>query len=59
MTARKAFVARMEEGAKQADAIGRCKSDSGKAEQAAWKRVLREPTATPATKRTQRFAWGV
>src|SRR5215813_602598 len=44
----------MEEGAKKAGAIGRCKSDPGKAEQAAWKRVLREPTATPATKRTQR-----
>jgi hypothetical protein len=43
----------MEEGAKQAGAIGRCKSDLGKAEQAARKRVLREPTATAATKRTQ------
>jgi len=26
-----------------------------KAEQAAWKRVLHEPTVTPATKRTQRL----
>jgi hypothetical protein len=47
------LVARMEEGAKQAGAIGRWKSDPGKAEQATWKQVLREPTVTPATKRTQ------
>jgi hypothetical protein len=44
-----------DEGAKQAGAIGRWKSDPGKAEQAAWKRVLREPTVTAATKRTQRL----
>jgi hypothetical protein len=29
--------------------------DPSNAQQAAWKRVLREPTATPATKRTQRL----
>jgi len=37
----------------EAGAISRCKSDPGKAQPATWKRVLREPTATPATKRTQ------
>jgi two-component sensor histidine kinase len=37
----------------EAGAISRWKSGSGKAQQATWKRVLREPTATPAAKRTQ------
>jgi len=47
------FVARIEEGVSQADAVSRCKSDPGKAERAAWKRVLREAAAMPNTKRTQ------
>jgi len=38
----------------KAGAISRCKSGSGKAQQAAWKRVLREAAVTPNTKRTQR-----
>jgi len=37
----------------EAGAISRWKSGPGKVQQAAWKRVLREPTATPATKRTR------
>ena len=44
-----------DEGASEAGAISRCKSDPGKAERAAWKRVLREPAVTTATKRTQRL----
>ena len=39
----------------KAGAISRCKSGPGKAEQAAWKRVLREAAVTPNTKRTQRL----
>jgi hypothetical protein len=42
-----------DEGVSRADAISRCKSDPGKAEQAAWRRVLREAAAMPNTKRTQ------
>src|SRR3984893_7788776 len=53
------FVATVEggqrEGASEAGAIGRCKSGPGKAQQAAWKRVLREAAAMPNTKRTQRL----
>ena len=45
---------RMNEGARQAGVISRCKSGPGKAQQAAWKRVLREAAVTPNTKRTQR-----
>ena len=45
----------MREGASKAGAISRCKSGPGKAQQAAWKRVLREAAATPNTKRTQRL----
>ena len=44
----------MKEGAKKAGAFSRCKSGPGKAERAAWKRVLREAAVTPNTKRTQR-----
>ena len=33
----------------------RCKTGPGKAELAAWKRVLREAAATPNTKHTQRL----
>ena len=43
------------EGASEAGAISRCKSGPGKAQQAAWKRVLREAAAMPNTKRTQRL----
>ena len=39
----------------KAGAISRCKSDPGKAEQAAWKRVLREAAVRSNTKRTQRL----
>ena len=39
----------------KAGAISRCKSGPGKAQQAAWKRVLREAAAMPNTKRTQRL----
>jgi hypothetical protein len=46
-------VARMSEGVSKADAVSRCKSDPGKAEQAAWRRVLREAATMPNTKRTQ------
>jgi len=49
------LVARMSEGASEAGAIRRCKSDPGKAERAAWKRVLREAAVMPNTKRTQRL----
>ena len=45
----------MSEGASEAGAISRCKSGPGKAQQAAWKRVLREAAAMPNTKRTQRL----
>ena len=45
----------MREGASKAGAISRCKSGPGKAQQAAWKRVLREAAATSNTKRTQRL----
>ena len=44
-----------DEGASEAGAISRCKSGPGKAQQAAWKRVLREAAAMPNTKRTQRL----
>jgi hypothetical protein len=44
-----------DEGASKAGAISRCKSDPGKAERAAWKRVLREAAVMPNTKRTQRL----
>jgi hypothetical protein len=44
-----------DEGASEAGAISRCESGPGKAQQAAWKRVLREAAATPNTKRTQRL----
>src|SRR5215207_11439693 len=43
----------MKEGAKKGGAISRCESGPGKAQQAAWRRVLREAAATPNTKRTQ------
>jgi hypothetical protein len=42
-----------DEGVSKADAVSRCKSDPGKAEQAAWRRVLREAATMPNTKRTQ------
>jgi hypothetical protein len=42
-----------DEGARQAGAIGWWKSSAGKAQQATWRRVLREAAATPNTKRTQ------
>ena len=45
----------MSEGARQAGVISRCKSGPGKAQQTAWKRVLREAAVTPNTKRTQRL----
>jgi hypothetical protein len=35
--------------------FSRCKSGTGRAQQAAWKRVLREAAAMPNTKRTQRL----
>src|SRR5437764_15342544 len=39
----------------KAGAISRCKSGPGKAQQAAWKRVLREAAAMPNSKRTKRL----
>jgi hypothetical protein len=46
---------RIMEGPKKLAPIGRRKSYPGKAEQMAWKRVLRELVVTPATNRAQRL----
>ena len=48
-----------DEGASEAGAISRWKSGPGKAQQAAWKRVLRESDGNAGREAYTAVAWGV